>query len=42
MNLSRNDLRKRIKNNEYERLPRETKNKLIIKEMMNVNSKLKS
>ena len=31
-NLSIRELRTRIKNNEYERLPQETKNKLIIKE----------
>ncbi len=31
-NLSRNDLRSKIKNKEYERLPKETKNKLINKE----------
>ena len=30
-NLSIRELRKRIKNKEYERLPQETKNKLIIK-----------
>ena len=31
-NLSRNELRNRIKNNEYERLDENTKNKLILKE----------
>lgn len=35
-NLSRNDLRKRIKSNEYERLPKKTKNKLIEKEKTNI------
>lgn len=35
-NLSRNDLRLRIKNKEYERLDNETKNKLILKENSNV------
>ena len=41
-NLSRNDLRKRIKNKEYERLPRETKNKLIIKEKTEVKDFVKN
>lgn len=35
-NLSRNDLRLRIKNKEYERLDNETNNKLILKENSNV------
>lgn len=36
-NLSRNDLRSRIKNNEYERLPNESKIKLIEKEELQIN-----
>lgn len=36
LNLSRNDLRERIKSNEYERLDENTKNKLINKEKSNV------
>ena len=36
LNLSRNDLRERIKSNEYERLDENTKNKLINKENSNV------
>ena len=35
-NLSRNKLRERIKNKEYERLPDETKNKLITKDVLEV------
>jgi hypothetical protein len=35
-NLSRNDLRNRIKSHEYERLPEETKNKLINQEQPNI------
>ena len=31
-NLSVRELRNRIKNNEYERLPKETRNKLVSKE----------
>ena len=41
-NLSRNDLRKRIKSNEYERLSNETKNKLIIKEKLEVKDSIKN
>lgn len=41
-NLSRNDLRKRIKSNEYERLSDETKNKLITKEETNVEDFIKN
>ncbi len=36
-NLSRNELRERIKLNEYERLPIETRNKLIKRENININ-----
>ena len=36
-NLSRRQLQERIKNNEYDRLSDETKNKLIIKEQLKVN-----
>ena len=35
-NLSRNDLRNRIKSNEYERLPEKTKRKILTKENKNV------
>jgi len=36
LNLTRNELRKRIKSNEYERLPIDTKNKLINKEPLEI------
>ena len=42
LNLSRNDLRNRIKNKEYERLPEETKNKLITKEETKVKDLVKN
>ncbi len=41
-NLSIRELRKRIKNKEYERLPEETKKKLIIKEETNVEDLIKN
>ena len=41
-NLSRNDLREKIKLKEYERLPEETKNKLITKEETNVQDQIKN
>ena len=41
-NLSVRQLRERIKSNEYERLPVETKNKLIIKEETNVEDFIKN
>ena len=42
LKLSRNDLRNRIKNGEYERLPSETKNKLIVKEKIEVKDFIKN
>ena len=39
--LSRNDLRDKIKNKEYERLPKETKNKLVTKEPLKVKDVIK-
>ncbi len=42
LNLSRNDLRNRIKNKEYERLSKETKNKLITKEKTQVKDFIKN
>ena len=36
LKLSRNELRERIKNKEYERLPKEYKSKLINKENINI------
>jgi len=41
-NLSVRELRKRIKNQEYERLPEETKNKLITNEKSNVKDLIKN
>ncbi len=41
-NLSRNELRKRIKSNEYERLPEETKTKLIKKEEIKIEDFIKN
>ena len=41
-NLSRNELRIRIKNKEYERLPAETKTKLIYKEESKVEDLIKN
>jgi len=41
-NLSRNDLRKRIKSNEYERLDSETKQKLIKHEEINIIDNVKN
>ena len=41
-NLSIRELRTRIKNNEYERLPQETKNKLIIKEQSKMEDFIKN
>ena len=41
-NLGVRELRKRIKSNEYERLPEETKNKLITKEVINVKDFVKN
>ena len=41
-NLSVRELRARIKSNEYERLPNETKNKLIAKEKSNVKDLIKN
>ena len=42
LNLSRNELRDRIKNKEYERLPEETKLKLINKEQPKVDDLIKN
>lgn len=42
LNLSRNDLRSRIKNKEYERLPKETKCKLIKEEKIEVKDLIKN
>jgi len=42
LKLSRNELRARIKNKEYERLPEETKNKLITKEESKVQDLIKN
>ncbi len=39
-NLSRNDLRKRIKSNEYERLPEDTKLKLINKDKIDIRDSI--
>lgn len=41
-NLSRNDLRNRIKNKEYERLSKETKDKLINKEQIEISDFIKN
>ena len=41
-NLSRNELRTRIKNQEYERLPEDTKNKLITNEQQKVGDLVKN
>ena len=41
-NLSIRELRTKIKNKEYERLPDETRNKLIIKENIKVNDLIKN
>lgn len=41
-NLSKRELRERIKNKEYERLPEETKNKLIEKGIIDVKDLIKS
>ena len=41
-NLSKRELRNKIKNNEYERLPQETKNKLITKEENKIEDFLKN
>ena len=41
-NLSRNKLREKIKNNEYERLPEETKIKLVNKDESNVQDFIKN
>lgn len=41
-NLSRNDLRNKIKNKEYKRLPKETKNKIITKEKPRVEDLVKN
>ena len=41
-NLSIRELRKRIKNKEYERLPQETKNKLIIKQENKITDLIKN
>ena len=41
-NLSRNELRKRIKNNEYERLPEKTKVKLIMKDKSKIEDFIKN
>ena len=41
-NLSRNQLREKIKNNEYERLPEETKIKLVNKDESNVQDFIKN
>ena len=42
LNLSRNELRNRIKSNEYERLPLESKNKLLDKEKSKVTDLIKN
>lgn len=42
LNLSRNDLRERIKSNEYERLPEQTKNKLIDIETIELQELIKN
>ena len=42
LNLSRNELRIRIKNQEYERLPEDTKNKLINKEQSTIEDLIKN
>ena len=42
LNLSRNELRTKIKNNEYERLDKETKNKLKNKEKLKVPDLVKN
>ena len=42
LNLSRNDLRTRIKSNEYERLPEETKNKILTNEQSNLQDFVKN
>ena len=42
MNLSRNELRTKIKNKEYERLPEETKVKLVNKEKPKVKDLVKN
>ena len=42
LNLSRNELRTRIKNNEYERLPEDTKLKIINKEQAKVQDLIKN
>ena len=41
-NLSRNDLRAAIKSQEYERLPKETKNKLVHCEQLKINDLIKN
>lgn len=41
-NLSRNELRQRMKSNEFERLPEETKNKLIAKARITVKDLIKN
>jgi predicted nuclease of restriction endonuclease-like (RecB) superfamily len=41
-NLSVRELRNKIKNNEYERLPEETKNKLLTKELSSVEDLIKN
>ena len=42
LNLTRDELRERIKNKEYERLPEDTKNKLITKENNKVEDYIKN
>ena len=42
LNLTRDELRLRIKSNEYERLPEETKNKLIQKEETSITDYVKN
>ena len=42
LNLTRDELRERIKNNEYERLPEDTKNKLITNEESKVEDFIKN
>lgn len=42
LNLSVRELRYRVKNNEYERLPKETKNKLVSKETVNLKNLIKN
>ena len=42
LNLSRNELRSKIKNKEYERLPEKTKNKLVNKEKTKVEDLIKN